>query len=130
MISTLTQENIAEGRKNIFHEYDAMKDQRGNLNALPELRVNFSGEVLQVNRSAEKLLAELGAESKWQAQLFFSVEFPQLLQRGCFTDVEINTENFRYCFSAVAFDEAEYVELQCYRILRNEVLNEPETTPR
>jgi hypothetical protein len=118
MTNTLTHDRLTARRKKDFNETEKMRDNTESPNTLPEMKINFSGEVLWANHSAEKLLRELGAESRWQNQLFFSVEFPYLLKPGCFTDIEINTENYSYCFSAVSFDEEEYVGLHCYRIIK------------
>lgn len=94
--------------------------------SLPEMKINFAGEVLSTNRSAKKLLEQFGVESEWQLQLFLSTEHPEILQHGCCTDFEISTKHFVYSFSAVAFNEADYVGLHCYRVMRNETINTPQ----
>jgi hypothetical protein len=126
MNNSLYREILPAREKINFSELTENDFEQGIPHILPEMKINFAGDVLSANRSAKKLLQQFGVESGWQLQLFFSTEHPEILQRGCCADFEISTKYFVYSFSAVAFDEADYVGLHCYRATRNETINTPQ----
>ena len=86
---------------------------------MPEMKISFDGRRLFANASAKKLLERLGVKDL-EAK-FFNGKYPHILKPGVNEDFEVNSGLFVFCFSAVAFDEAEYIGLYCYRIIKKEV---------
>lgn len=86
---------------------------------MPEIRISFEGRKMSSNIPGEKLIQSLGISGKEKE--FFSWRYPGILKSGINTDFEIHSGQYLFFFSAVAFDEAGYIGLYCYRIVKSKL---------
>jgi hypothetical protein len=86
---------------------------------MPEMKISFEGRKIYANPQAEKFLERLGIAGL--EQKFFTAKYPYLLKMGINENFEISSGQFIFYFTAVAFEEAEYIGLYCYRVSRNKI---------
>jgi hypothetical protein len=101
-------------RKSFFSPRRQLKTKSAE-GIMPVVKISMNGFLISANGPGIEFLEQLSSGMKVSSINFIVKSCKALLEPNCSIDLCYELNNMKYFFSAVAFNEAGYVGLYCFR---------------